>query len=182
MRSKRRAREERRGRTCRTGRSLGRFARFQGPLRVLLARLKRPTSPANKQQKTALRSERARKSMALARCAAQRRSRRWCDQTSSFKSSRLGRWQRARRRCARSTCRAARKESDENGAVGEENDHAPAGRPSHSDLIAPSSRQLPTGSLTAVALNFHLFLRSPALLSSPRPYIHWIEHLEESLN
>eukprot|EP00966_Prymnesium_polylepis_P048861 1130765-Prymnesium_polylepis.1 len=26
-------------------------------------------------------------------------------------------WQRARRRCARSTCRAGRKESDENGAV-----------------------------------------------------------------
>ena len=45
---------------------------IQGPLRVLLARLKRPTSPANKQQKTAFRSERARKSMALARRAARK--------------------------------------------------------------------------------------------------------------
>ena len=27
-----------------------------------------------------------------------------------------------------------------------------------------------------------VFLRSPASLSPPKPYIHWIEHVEESLN
>ena len=57
--------------------------RFKGLLRVLLACLKRLTSPANKQQKEGTQFG------SFSICAAQdgKRSRRPCDQTGSFKSS-----------------------------------------------------------------------------------------------